>query len=35
MEDMCDNLAKSSGRKDIQSDDVVRAIAKLAVLGTV
>lgn len=33
MEALCASLAKSSGRKDVQSDDIVRAIAKLAVLG--
>jgi len=33
MEALIVNLAKSSGRKDVQSDDVVRAITKLAVLG--
>ena len=35
MEDLVSKLGKSSGktRKDIQPDDVVRAIGKLSVLG--
>ena len=37
MEDLVARLGKSSGktRKDIQPDDVSRAIGKLAVLGSV
>ena len=35
MEELCSQLGKSSGktRKDVQPDDIIRAIGKLSVLG--